>query len=301
MKKNNEQMAIKAAFTTIVCDIVLVAFKVFAGIFGQSIAILADAAHSLSDMFTTVIVIIGVKLANRKSDREHPYGHERFESVAAIILSLTLFTTGMGIGWISIERVMAGNYGEASVPGLIALAAAVTTIVVKEGMYRYKSSVARKIDSSALMADAWHHRSDSLSSIGSFVGILGARLGFPILDPLAAVVICLFILKVAIDVFRDAVGRMVDKACDEGTEDKMRKNILAQESVICIDVLKTRLFGDRIYVDVEIKVDGSKALNEAHDIAQRVHDAIEAEFPKVKHCTVHVNPAHIRNLHKRLA
>ena len=284
-------MAIRASFTTIACDIVLVAFKVFAGIFGQSIAILADAAHSLSDMFTTVIVIIGVKFANRKSDREHPYGHERFESVAAIILSLTLFTTGMGIGWIGIERVLAGSYGEASVPGLIALAAAVATIVVKEGMYRYKSAVAKKIDSSALMADAWHHRSDSLSSIGSFAGILGARLGFPILDPLAAVVICLFILKVAIDVFCDAVGRMVDKACDEETENRMRKNILAQKSVVCIDVFKTRLFGDRIYVDVEIGVDGAKTLNEAHDIAQRVHDAVEAEFPKVKHCTVHVNPS----------
>lgn len=281
----------RASFTTIACDILLVAFKLFAGIFGQSIAILADAAHSLSDMFTTVIVIIGVKLANRKSDREHPYGHERFESVAAVILSVVLFITGAGIGWVGIEKIMAGNYGEMAMPGLIALVAAVTTIVVKEGMYRYKSSVAKKIDSSALMADAWHHRSDSLSSIGSFAGILGARLGFPIFDPLAAVVICLFILKVAVDVFRDAVGRMVDKACDEETENKMRKNILAQKSVICIDVLKTRLFGDRIYVDVEIGVGESKTLNEAHDIAQCVHDAIEAEFPKVKHCTVHVNPA----------
>jgi len=293
MKRNNEQMALRAALTTISCDVVLVAFKLFAGIFGRSTAILADAVHSLSDMLTTIIVIIGVKLANQKADKEHPYGHERFESVAAVILSVVLFITGAGIGWAGIQKVIARNYGEMAIPGLIALAAAVTTIVVKEGMYRYKSAVAKKIDSSALMADAWHHRSDSLSSIGSFLGILGARLGFPILDPVAAVVICLFILKAAVDVFRDAIGKMTDKACDEETENKMREVILTQKSVVGIDLLKTRLFGDRIYVDVDIGVDEAKALHEAHDIAQRVHDAIESEFPKVKHCTVHVNPAAI--------
>jgi len=284
----------RAAMTTISCDVALVAFKIFAGIFGRSTAILADAVHTLSDMFTTIIVIIGVKLANRKADKEHPYGHERFESVAAVILSVILFLTGAGIGWAGIEQVMAKDYGEREIPGLIALVAAVTTIGVKEGMYRYKSAVAKKIDSSALMADAWHHRSDSLSSIGSFLGILGARLGFPILDPAAAIVICLFILKASIDIFRDAVGRMTDKACDEETENKMREAIIAQESVVGIDLLRTRLFGDRIYVDVEIGVDEAKALHEAHNIAQRVHDVIESEFPKVKHCTVHVNPAALR-------
>jgi len=290
MKRTNSQMAMRASITTIACDIVLVAFKLFAGIFGRSTAMIADAVHSLSDMFTTIIVIIGVKLAGRKPDKEHPYGHERFESVAAIILSVVLFLTGVGIGWAGLDQIRASEHEEIAVPGLIALVAAVTTIVVKEGMYRYKSAVAKKIDSSALMADAWHHRSDSLSSIGSFAGILGARMGFPVLDPLAAIVICLFIIKVAIDVFRDAIGRMTDRACDEETEDKMRKAILNQKSVVSIDVLRTRLFGDRIYVDVEIGVDGSKALREAHDIAQRVHDVIESEFPKVKHCAVHVNP-----------
>ena len=291
MKKSKEQIVIRASLTSIICDVILTSFKLFAGIYGRSAAMLADAVHSLSDMLTTIIVMIGVKLANRKVDKEHPYGHERFECVAAIILSVILFVTGAGIGWGGIQQIIAANHEEKAIPGLIGLVAAVTTIVVKEGMYWYKRGVAKKVDSSALMADAWHHRSDALSSIGSFFGILGARLGFPILDPLAAVIICLFILKVAIDIFRDAIGKMSDKACDEGMENEMRKVILSQGSVIGIDMLKTRLFGDRIYVDLEISIDGLKTLHESHDIAHYVHDAIESEFSKVKHCTVHVNPA----------
>ena len=291
MGKTNEQMAMKASFITILCNIFLTVFKLFAGIVGNSTAMIADALHSFSDMYTTIIVMVGVKLANKEADKKHPYGHERFECVAAIILSIILVLTGIGIGWAGIQQITASNHGEMTVPGLIALVAAIVTILVKEAMYWYKRGVALKINSSALMADAWHHRSDSLSSIGTLLGILGARLGFPILDPLAAIFICLFIIKVAIDIFRDAIGKMTDSACDEEVEAEMRKIILAQESVMDIDCLRTRVFGDRIYVEVEISVDGSYTLDKAHDVAHYVHDAIEAEFPKVKHCTVHVNPA----------
>lgn len=142
------------------------------------------------------------------------------------------------------------------------------------------------------MADAWHHRSDALSSIGAFVGILGARLGFPILDPIASVGICLFILKAAYDIFKDATDKMVDKSCDEQTEESIKEVIASQIGVDGIDVVRTRLFGARMYVDVEIQADGSKTLNETHDIAEHVHHAIEQNFPTVKHCMVHVNPAH---------
>ena len=140
------------------------------------------------------------------------------------------------------------------------------------------------------MADAWHHRSDALSSIGAFVGILGARMGYPILDPLASVVICLFIGKAASDIFRDAIDKMVDKSCDPETLGKMRSIILEQPGVQNIDLLQTRLFGPKIYVDIEIAADGNLTLREGHEIAQRVHDAMEKEFPLVKHCMVHVNP-----------
>ena len=289
MEKNNERLAMKASYITISTDIVLTAFKFFAGIVGNSTAMIADAMHSFSDMYTTIIVMIGIKLAGRKADKEHPYGHERFECVAAIILSVVLVFTGAGIGWAGLSQILTTDPEELIIPGRIALMAAVITIILKAIMYGYKRKVAKKINSSALMADAWHHLSDSLSSIGSFLGILGARLGFPILDPLMAIVICLFIFKVALDVFRDAISKMTDRACDEQTESRMREIILAQEYVAGIDLLHTRLFGDRIYVDVEISVE-SYTLREAHEVAHRVHDAIETNFEKVKHCTVHTNP-----------
>jgi len=290
MIRTNEQMAMRAAIITIVTDIVLTAFRLFAGIVANSRPRMADAMHSFSDMYTTVIVMIGIKTANKKADKDHPYGHERFECVAAIILSVVLVFTGAGIGWVGLNQILSNDVSEHPTPGMIALVVAVLTIIIKAAMYVYKRSVAKKIDSSALMADAWHHLSDSLSSIGSFIGILGARLGFPILDPIMAVVICLFIFKVAIDVFRDAISKMTDKACDEETENSMRELILTHESVVSIDLFHSRLFGDRIYVDIEISVD-SYTLREAHEVAHKVHDAIEANFPKVKHCTVHTNPA----------
>ena len=290
MKNSNEKMVMRVSFITIVTDIVLTAIKFFAGIIGNSTAMIADAMHSFSDIYTTVIVMIGVKLASRKPDKDHPYGHERFECVAAIILSVVLVFTGAGIGWSGISQIILADISILPIPGSIALVAAILTIVLKAGMYFYKRRIAKKVDSSALMADAWHHLSDSLSSIGSFIGILGARLGFPILDPIMAIVICLFILKVAVDVFRSAISKMTDRACDEETQDSMRELILSQESVVSIDLFHTRLFGDRIYVDVEIGVD-SYTLKEAHEVAHKVHDAIESNFLKVKHCTVHTNPA----------
>lgn len=290
MERTNEQIAMRVSWNTIIVNVVLSAFKMFAGIFAHSAAMLSDSVHSLSDVLSTFIVIIGVKLANKKSDKEHPYGHERMECVAAIVLSAILCATGLPIGWDGIQKVIAGNYGELSIPGALALVAAVVSIVVKEGMYWYTRAAAKKIDSSALQADAWHHRSDALSSIGSFVGILGARLGFPILDPLACVVICLFILKAAYDIFMDAVGKMTDKSCDDSVVEEIRSIALTQPSVSGVDMIQTRLFGDKIYVDIEICIDGGVTLHEAHEAAHVVHDAIEAYSAKIKHCMVHVNP-----------
>ena len=173
---------------------------------------------------------------------------------------------------------------------MIALIAAVASIVVKEAMFWYTRSAAKKINSGALMADAWHHRSDALSSVGALIGIGGARLGFPILDPIASVVICVFIVKAAYDIFKDAIDKMVDKSCDEETEEKMRRLIEKQTGVLKVDVLRTRLFGAKMYVDIEIAADGDITLREGHEIAQVVHDKVEEEFPLVKHCMVHVNP-----------
>ena len=175
-------------------------------------------------------------------------------------------------------------------PGLLAAAAAILSIISKEAMFQYTKYHAKRVDSGALMADAWHHRSDAFSSVGALIGIVGARLGFPVLDSIASVVICLFIVKAAYDIFMDATDKMVDHACDDALENELRKCACREEGVLHVDIMRTRVFGNKIYVDIEISADGNKTLFEAHEIAEHVHDAIERNFPKVKHVMVHVNP-----------
>lgn len=290
MMKSVAQVALRVSKITIFWNAALSALKLIAGILAHSGAMVSDAVHSMSDVFSTVIVMIGVRAAEKDSDREHPYGHERMECVAAIVLAVVLLITGLMIGYKGIMKISSAQDGAIQVPGLLALAAAVISIAVKEGMYRYTIRAARKIDSEALRADAWHHRSDALSSIGALIGIGGARLGFPVLDPIASVVICLFIAKAAYDIFRDAIGKMVDRSCDDNTEQAIRDLALSHEGVLAVDRLMTRQFGNRIYVEMEVSVDGRLPLNEAHDIAERVHDDIEKSFPKVKHIMIHENP-----------
>lgn len=286
-----KKVANKVSFITIVQNILLSVFKLFAGIFAHSNAMISDAVHSASDVFSTIIVIIGVKLASKKSDKEHPYGHERLECVAAIVLSIVLLYTGIKIGSQAVKDIIGGNYQNLQKPGMLALVAAVVSIVTKEIMYWYTRHYAKKIDSSALMADAWHHRSDALSSVGALVGIGGAMMGFPVMDSIASIVIFVFIAKAAYDIFKDAMDKMVDHSCDDETEKEMRDFVLAQKEVLSVDLLHTRIFGNKIYVDVEIGVNGSYTLRQAHEIAEEVHEGIEKNFPKVKHVMVHVNPA----------
>ena len=285
-----EKVAIKVSMVSIVANFLLTVFKLLAGVIAHSGAMISDAIHSASDVFSTVVVIIGVKISSRESDKDHPYGHERMECVAAIVLATILAVTGLGIGYSAAGKIVGGNYTDLAVPGRLALVAAVVSILVKEGMFQYTKVNARRIDSGALMADAWHHRSDAMSSIGALAGIAGSRMGFPILDPIASVVICFFIEKAAYEIFMDAVNKMVDKACDEETERAFEECAARQEGILGVDLLHTRVFGNKIYVDIEIRVDGNKTLREAHGIAEHVHDAIEKDFPKVKHIMVHVNP-----------
>ena len=286
-----QRVANRVSFITIVQNALLSIFKLVAGIFAHSNAMISDAIHSASDVFSTIVVIIGVKLASKESDKEHPYGHERLECVAAIVLAMVLFITGLEIGIAALKDIVQGNYGDLEVPGMLALIAAIVSIVVKEAMYWYTRHYAKKIDSSALMADAWHHRSDALSSIGAFVGIGGAMLGFPVMDAVASLVIFVFIVKAAYDIFKDAMDKMVDHSCDEDTEKAIHDSVMNHHEVLGIDLLQTRIFGNKIYVDVEIQVNGSYTLQKAHDIAEEVHEEIERNFPKVKHVMIHENPA----------
>lgn len=280
----------KVSVITIIGNMVLSVFKLIAGIVAHSGAMLSDAVHSASDVFSTFVVMIGVHMAGKDSDKEHPYGHERLECVAAILLAFVLFLTGLAIGIKAITNIFSGEYGDLQVPGMLALVAAIVSILVKEAMYWYTRYYAKKIDSGALMADAWHHRSDAFSSIGALVGIGGARMGYPVMDSVASLVIFFFILKAAYDIFKDAMDKMVDHACDEETEERMKACVMEHEQVLGIDMLQTRIFGNKIYVDVEIQVNGEYTLREAHSIAEDVHERIEQTFPKVKHIMVHVNP-----------
>lgn len=289
-KVNEEAVIRKLSLVSLVGNTLLSGFKMFAGITGNSGAMISDAIHSFSDVLTTCIAWIGVKVSKKEADDSHPYGHERLECVASLILGAVLMITGFGVGKAGVETILSGKYETLAIPGMIALAAAVISIVGKEAMYWYTRYYANIIHSSAFLADAWHHRSDALSSIGSLIGIAGAMLGFPVMDAVASVIICLFIVKVAYDILRDALIKMLDTSCGEDYENDLKEYILAQKDVIRIDMLHSRMFGNKVYIDLEIAVDGDKSLWEAHEVAETVHKDMEQRFSDIKHIMIHVNP-----------
>lgn len=289
MENEFEKTAIRVSLVSVVWNLILSVFKLIAGFVAHSGAMISDAVHSASDVFSSIIVMIGVRISGKASDKDHPYGHERMECVAAIVLATVLAGTGVGIGYAAVKTLLDGEYAS-EIPGMLALIAAVVSILVKEAMFWYTRYYAKKIDSSAVMADAWHHRSDALSSVGALIGIGGARLGFPIMEPIASIVICVFIEKAAFDIFKDAIDKMVDKACDEQTEEALRNCALNTKGVERVDLLKTRIFGNKVYVEMEIGADENLSLKDSHAIAENVHDAIEQGWPKIKHILIHVNP-----------
>ncbi len=290
--KDRTQIIKRVGIATIVGNVVLAAGKALAGIFGNSMAMISDAVHSLSDVFSTVIVMIGAKFAGNRADKDHNYGHERFESVASVVLAMLLFGTAIVLFYGGVKSIVAAVRAQDTFapPTTVALVAAIVSIVAKAAMYFYTMHYARKIDSQGLKADAWHHLSDSLSSIGSFVGILGAMLSVYVLDGAATLVIALLIAKVAIGIALDVVKQLTDHAAPDETVERIKTLIGACEGVLRLDDLKTRLAGAVVYVEAEIAVDPTLNIVQAHDVAQQVHDRIEAQVEHVKHVTVHVNP-----------
>lgn len=294
----NTKIAVRISIVTIVSNIFLAIIKFLAGILSNSGAMVSDAIHTTSDVATTIIAMVGVSLGNAEEDESHRYGHERMECVASLLLSFILLITGFEIGLNGFKLLLENNYDSIETPGIFALIVAVISIIIKEIMFQYTIRGAKKIKSDALKADAWHHRSDALSSIGALIGIVLSRFGYKFADPLASIIIAIMICKVALDIFREATDKLVDKSCDEEQIESIKKVVLKQKGVLGIDDIKTRIFGSKIYVDIEISADGKKSLNETHAIAEKVHDKVEKNFSDIKHIMVHVNPYRRENNEK---
>ena len=287
--ENRQKIGMQISRNTFLLNMLLAVIKFTAGILGHSTVMISDALNNATDSITTIVVLIGIKIGSKEADSNHPYGHERLESITSIIVGALILFTGVAIFYNAIQVLITGAY-EQNPPSITLLAIATVSIIAKELMYRYTKIGAMKIDSEAMLADALNHRADVFVSLASIVGISGARMGFAFADPLLSLVVCLFIFKVAIETFKEAISKLVDTACDEETINLIAEVILRVDGVIDIDELMTRMFGTRIYVDVEISVDENLSLKVAHDISEEVHDQVEAVFPKVKHCMVHINP-----------
>ncbi len=286
---DSSRQARRVTLVGLAANALLCVMKLVVGFLAKSGGLISDAVNSASDVLNTLIAMVGVHLGNQQADPQHPYGHARFECVASLLLAFLVFLTGLGIGWSGLKAIFSGP-ADLEAPGLPALIAAAVCCVVKEALYWYTIRTAKKLDSLALKASAWDHRSDVFASAGVFVGILGARLGLPVLDAVASVIISLLILRVAVNIFLEAVSQTVDQACPPELEARFRTAALSVAGVMRLDELRSRRFGPGIYVDLEIAVDGRLTLREAHDISERVHDAVEESEPSIRHCMVHVNP-----------
>lgn len=286
------KIAFKVSMVTIWANIFLSIIKIVIGFFGKSNAMIADGIHSFTDVVSTIGVLVGLKLSSKEADKEHPYGHDRIESISSLLLSIMLFIVAIGIGMSGFKNIISGNV---SIPRSFAILGAVISIITKERMFYYTLKYSKLIESPSLKADAWHHRSDSLSSIGALIGIAGSLLGFPILDSAVALVICFIILKVSFNIFMQSITQMIDQSASDDIVKEIHDTINSVDGVKNIDNLKTRLYANRIYVDVEIAVDGNLTVTQGHDIAHTIHDLIE-QNKSIKHCMVHVNPYSSENI-----
>ncbi len=280
--------------TGLVLNLVLTALKYAAGFLGASAAMIADATHSLSDLLTDAVVFFGLEAASKPADSSHPYGHGKIEAILAALCGFSLLLAGGGI-FLSGMKNVADFFRGASLPrpGAIALAAALLSVLSKELLYRYTIVWGRRLESSALIAKAWDHRSDAFSSIGTLAGISGAYfLGdrWSVLDPLAAVIVTYFIAKAALPILRDSLDELIEASLPDELEERLRKAILSVEQVESFHKLKTRRIGSAIAVDVHIQMDGKLSLTEAHDISRRVEDELWRLFGGETHISLHMEP-----------
>ena len=275
-------------------NVVLLVFKFVAGILGHSAAMVADAVHSFSDFLTDIIVIVFVHISGKPKDKSHDYGHGKYETLAMTIIGVALLAVALGIVYGGIVKVVAWANGESlQAPGTLALWAALLSIVLKEGTFRYSMHEARKLNSQAVEANAWHHRSDALSSIGTAIGIGGAILlgqRWTVLDPIASVVVGLFIVKVAFFLLRDGIGDLMEQSLPDEVEQEILHLAASVEGVTEPHDLRTRRIGNHYAIELHILMDGNISLREAHDKASEVEDLLRQHYGQDTHIAVHVEP-----------
>lgn len=277
-----------------VVNMILLLIKFLAGILGRSSAMIADAVHSLSDFVTDIIVLVFVKISNKPKDTTHDYGHGKFETLALTLIGVALMAVAIGIVVKGALKIAAWANGDTlEPPEMIAFWAAILSIVMKEGVYRYSIIKARKLNSKAVEANAWHHRSDALSSIGTAVGIGGAVFLGPrwtILDPIASVVVGAFIIKVAFDLLKNGVGDLMEQSLPASVENEIIQMVTEVPGISDPHNLKTRRIGNHYAIEIHIRMDGSVSLNEAHDKASEVETLLRQRYGDETHVAVHVEP-----------
>lgn len=293
-KSSREKGIYKVTIVGSIVNFLLLVFKFFAGIAGHSAAMLADAVHSLSDFITDIVVIVFVRIAGKPEDKGHDYGHGKYETLATAIIGLLLLCVGFGIFWngaSSIYTFLQG--GQLESPGVVALVAALVSIVSKEILYQYTVIQGKKLNSQAVIANAWHHRSDALSSIGTAIGIGGAILlgdHWRVLDPVAAVVVSFFIMKVSVRLLIPCVDELLEKSLPEDVEKEIEQTVLSFPGVSQPHHLRTRRIGNYYAIELHVRMDGKITLEEAHSTATAIENKLKEMFGKGTHVGIHVEP-----------
>lgn len=278
--------ALSVSFCGILLNLFLTILKVVVGIVGHSHALVVDGIHSSTDLLASFVVSVGIKLSAKPADEQHPYGHERFESVTAIIVSIILFLTALTLGYSAVCDLLDGEFMNSPLPTTLAVITSLVPIVFKEGFARFEKHMAKKLYSEALVADATHHRTDALVSIGVLIGVASGHFGFPVADRLASCVISLFILVAALEMFDDAVCKMVDKSAPKNFENQIFcfiNSVLPMETKVDIN---SRAFGSKYYIDVILYADGEKNIKKYLQLSELISRGVEGKFENVKGCNV---------------
>lgn len=295
MAEKREKEIYRVTLAGSVVNLLLLAFKFVAGFVGHSSAMIADAVHSLSDFITDVIVIVFVRIAGKPVDEDHEYGHGKYETLASVIVGIMLAVVGVGLAVNGVEKTIAFFKGEAlESPGVIALVAALLSIFAKEVLYQYTVIRGRKLNSPALVANAWHHRSDAMTSIATLIGIGGAMLlgqRWNVLDPLAAVVVSVFILKAAFSLMKPGVDELLEKSLPDKDKNEIAAIMTATPGVVAFHRLRTRRIGSKVAIDAHVKMDGSLSLRQAHDIASEIERSLKQRFGPDTYIGIHMEPA----------